>query len=260
MTIKNSTKTIVFIHGLFMNPNSWGDWVVFFQSKGYTCYVPPYPYHDGSPQYLRENINPHLNDLTLGDVIKSLVTFIDKLPEPPILIGHSMGGLIVQKLLELNKGVAGVCITPAPPRGIFSFKWSFLKSNFVIVNPFAGNSYFLPSLKWFQYSFFNTLNTEQARIAYDNFIVPESRNIPRSVLGIDGKINFDRQHQPLLFISGEYDNIVPTFLVRNNFEAYTDTNSLINFKEFSGRSHYICGEKNYLEVMEYIYKWITNLQ
>ncbi len=63
--------------------------------------------------------------LTFGEVISHLNRFMDHLPEKPILIGHSMGGLAVQKLLELGKGVAAIAIDSAPPKGIFSYKWSF---------------------------------------------------------------------------------------------------------------------------------------
>jgi len=113
-----NSKTIVFIHGLFMNPTSWEPWIKYFEAKGYKCYAPAYPFHEGKPQELRNNINPALGKLTFSQVIDSLSVFIDKLPEKPILIGHSMGGLAVQKLIELNKGVAGICIDAAPPKGV----------------------------------------------------------------------------------------------------------------------------------------------
>ena len=97
------SKTIVFIHGLFQNPNGWAEWKTYFEASGYTCYSPAYPFHEGNPNELRKNINPKLGKLTLGQVTDSLVAFIDRLPEKPILIGHSMGGLCVQKLLYLEK-------------------------------------------------------------------------------------------------------------------------------------------------------------
>jgi pimeloyl-ACP methyl ester carboxylesterase len=70
------------------------------------------------------------------------VKFIDALPEKPILIGHSLGGLTVQKLMDLGKGEAGIMIDGAPPMGVIPFELSFWKSNFPVVNPFKGNSVF----------------------------------------------------------------------------------------------------------------------
>jgi pimeloyl-ACP methyl ester carboxylesterase len=254
-----NTKTIVFIHGLFQNPEGWKEWKKYFEAKGYTCYTPAYPYHEGNPAVLRKNSDPKLGTLTFGQVIESLANFIDKLPEKPILIGHSMGGLAVQKLIEMKKGVAGICIDAAPPKGIISFKWSFLKANLPTINPFKGNSVCLPSIKWFQYAFCNTMTMEQTAIEYNRFVVPESRSIPRSSTKKDGAIDFKKPHSPLLFIAGEKDHIIPSSLNKKNFNAYKDLNSKKDFKEFAGRTHYICGQENWQEVADYILGWIKTL-
>ena len=259
MENKTSSKTIVFIHGLFMNSTSWKPWIIFFEAKGYKCYAPDYPFHAGNPVDLRANVDPRLKKITLNDVIDTLSNFIDQLPEKPILIGHSMGGFAVQKLIELNKGVVGICIDPAPPKGIFSFKWSFLKINLSIINPFKGNSVFFPNLKWFHNAFCHTMSIQQAEIAYNQLVVPESRNIARSSTTKEGKIDFKKPHNPLLIIAGENDQIIPSSLNKKNFEAYKDTNSKIDFKEFSGRTHLICNQENWDEVAIYIFDWITSL-
>lgn len=253
------SKTIVFIHGLFQNPNGWSEWKRYFESKGYTCYTPAYPYHEGNPTELRKNSNPKLGKLTFGEVIDSLAAFIDKLPEKPILIGHSMGGLAVQKLIAMNKGIVGVCIDAAPPKGIFSFKWSFLKANLPTISPFKGNSICLPSVKWFHYAFCNTITMEQTEVEYNKFVVPESRNIPRSSTKKDGYVDFKKPHAPLLFIAGEKDNIIPSSLNKKNFDAYKDKNSIKEFKEFAGRTHYICGQENWQEVADYIFGFLKKL-
>jgi pimeloyl-ACP methyl ester carboxylesterase len=253
-----NSKTIVFIHGLFQNPKSWEGWVKYFRAKGYTCYAPAYQYHEGEPETLRRNIDSRLGLLTLGQVIKSLTAFIDALPEKPILIGHSMGGLAVQKLISMDKGAAAIAIDAAPPKGIFTFKWSFLKVNLSTVNPLKGNSSCLPSLEWFHYAFCNTMTMEQTKKEYDLYVVPESRNIPRSSTGKAGKIDFKKSHVPLLMIAGEKDNIIPSSLNKKNHEAYTDKTSRCDFKEFPGRTHYICGQENWEEVAGYIEMWIKS--
>ncbi len=255
-TVPVESKTVVFIHGLFQNPESWNEWKKYFEAKGYACYTPAYPYHDGNPADLRNTINPKLGELTFGQVIDSLASFIDKLPEKPILIGHSMGGLAVQRLISMNKGVMGVCIDAAPPKGVFSFKWSFLKANLPTVNPFKGNSVCLPDVKWFHYAFCNTMTMEQTEIEFNKFVVPESRNIPRSSTKADGYIDFKKPHSPLLFIAGEKDHIIPSSLNKKNFNAYKDVNSKRDFKEFAGRTHYICGQENWQEVADYILGWV----
>lgn len=254
-----NTKTIVFIHGMFQNPKSWVEWKKYFEARGYACYTPAYPYHEGEPPDLRKNINPGLGTLTLGQVIDSLTSFIDKLPEKPILIGHSMGGLAVQKLIALNKGVAGICLDTAPPRGIISFAWSFLRANFPTINPLKGDSPCVPSVEWFHYAFCNTMTMEETQKAYDLYVVPESRNIPRSSTGKDGAIDFAKPHAPLCFIAGEKDNIIPSSLNKKNFDAYTDTASRKDFREFPGRTHFIAGQKGWEEVAEFCADWINKI-
>jgi pimeloyl-ACP methyl ester carboxylesterase len=260
MNKKISSKSIVFIHGLFMNPKSWDTWINFYETRGYNCYAPAYPFHEGEPADLRRNINQDLGNLTFGQVINSLIQFIDKLAEEPILIGHSIGGLAVQKLIGLNKGVAGICIDPAPPKGLFSAKWSFLKANLPTINPLKGNSVFLPDVKWFQYAFCNTMTINQTEIEYNKFVVPESRNIPRSSTKDDGIIDFKKPHNPILIIAGEKDNIIPASLNKKNFEAYKDNNSRTDFREFEGRTHYICGQQNWEEVASFVNEWIEGLK
>lgn len=84
------------------------------------------------------------------------------------------------------------------------------------------------------------MTMDEAQIEYTKFVVPESRNIPRSSTGNDGKIDFKKPHQPLLIIAGEEDNIVSSSLNKKNFNAYKDKNSKTDFKEFASRTHYIC--------------------
>ena len=254
-----SSKSIVLVHGLLMNPKSWEHWKSFFEAREYVCHTPAYPFHSGEPSEIREKIDPGLGKLSFGNVVSDLSNYIRQLEEKPILIGHSMGGLVVQKLINQDLGIAGICIDSAPPKGIFSTKWSFLKSNLASVNPLKGNSLFLPGVKWFQYAFCNTMTLEETKAEYDKFVVPESRNIPRSSIKKDGLIDFKKAHSPLLFIAGEKDHIIPSSLNRKNFQAYKDPGSKRDFREFPGRTHYLCGQKNWEEIAKYIIDWLDNI-
>ncbi|MES2690960.1 MAG: alpha/beta fold hydrolase, partial [Bacteroidota bacterium] len=107
--MKNS-KTIVLIHGLFVNNTSWAEWKTYFEKQGYTVHTPANPYHEGNPADLRSTIHPKLNAVSFEDVVMNIVKLIDTLPEKPIVIGHSLAGLVVQKLIEMDKAVAGISI------------------------------------------------------------------------------------------------------------------------------------------------------
>jgi pimeloyl-ACP methyl ester carboxylesterase len=257
--IQTKSKTVVFIHGLFVNPKSWEEWKSYFEAKGYTCYAPPNPYHDGDPSKLWNDINPKLGKVDFKDVVMNISNFIDTLPEKPIIVGHSLAGLVVQKLISMDKAVAGICIDGAAPKGIVTTTWSFWKSNFPVINFFNGNTVFLPSKKWFHYAFCNTMTREESDKVYSMYVVPESRNIPRGTLKKFAKIDLKKPHNPLLFIAGEKDHIVPASLNKRNFKSYKDAKSIRDFKEFKGRGHFICGERNWQEVADYSLDWLNKL-
>lgn len=251
------SKTIVFIHGLFLNNTSWKEWQAYFEEKGYTTHALSNPGHDGNPAELRNNAPQNLGKVTFSDVVQSYEGFIQTLPEKPILIGHSMGALVAQKLVEMNLAEAAVAISSAPPQGVITLKLSFAKSNLGLLNPFKGNSVYYPTKKWFHYAFTNTLSREESDRIFEELVVPESRNIPRETLGNAGRIDFKKPHVPLLFISGEKDHIIPASLNKTNFRKYKHGESIREHKIFKGRDHFIAGEEGWEEVADYVYDWIN---
>lgn len=253
------SKTIVFVHGLFVNPKCWQHWIAFFEKAGFTCHAPANLYHEGEPAELRAHVNPELGKVSLEDEVYRFANFIDTLEEKPIIIGHSLGGFVVQKLLDMKKGIAGVCIDGVPPKGIFTLEWSFWKSNFPVLNFFKGDSVYEPNKEWFHYAFCHTLTREESDKVFDELVVPESRNIPRDTLKDFAKIDFEQPHFPLLFIAGEKDHIVPNVLARENFEAYKHAESKKEFIEFAGRTHYIIGQEGWEEVAGHTLFWIQKI-
>jgi pimeloyl-ACP methyl ester carboxylesterase len=255
----NSTS-VVFIHGLFLNSSSWQQWESFFQEKGYTTYAPAYPRHEGEPSALREHAPDSLGMLTFSEVVNHYARFIKTLPEKPILIGHSMGALVAQKLVEMELAEAAVVMSSAPPKGVLTLKFSFAKSNFGLLNPFKGNTVYYPTKKWFHYAFCNTLSRAESDSLFDQFAVPESRNIARETLKKAGKIDFKKPHAPLLFISGEKDHILPASLNKSNFNRYKHESSVRAYKVFEGKDHFLAGSNGWQEVAGYVYEWLTSLQ
>jgi pimeloyl-ACP methyl ester carboxylesterase len=254
------SKTIVFVHGMFMTPLGWEQWVNHFQAKGYKCIAPAWPGRDKPIATLRKNHpDPQLGKLTLSEVVEHLASTIKKLDETPILIGHSMGGLIVQILLQMDLAAAGVAIDSAPPAGVFTTKWSFLKSNWPMISPFVSESEPREmSFEDFQYAFVNTLPGAEQQAAYDKYVVPESRRVPRESLGGIAKIDFKKTHAPLLLTAGSDDHIIPASLCKTNYERYRQSASITDFKEFAGRTHFIIGQKGWEEVADYVLAWLND--
>lgn len=251
-----NSSTVVLIHGLFMNAHSWAEWKTYFERAGYTVVVPEFPFHSGSPEDVRKHVPMGLRKLNLADVMEYMEKVVRNLAEPPILIGHSMGGLIVQLLLNRGLGAVGVSIDPAPPKGVFTLRWSFLRANFPTISPFKGNSPCLPSVRWFHYAFCNTMTLEETQRLYHAYVVPEGRNIPRQSTGKAGKLVWSRQHAPLLIIAGEKDNIVPASLNHKNYLRYPRVAGTVEYKEFAGRTHMLCAQQGWQEIAAYVQNWV----
>lgn len=254
-------KTIVFVHGMFMTPLCWEHWLPRFESEGYRCLAPAWPGRDKTVEALRAaHPDPALGRLRLTDVVDHLTGVLAGLGEKPIVIGHSMGGLITQILASRGLIAAGVAIDTAPPAGVFTTKWSFLKANWPMINPFvSGHEPRRMSFADFQYAFVNTLALDQQKAAYDRYVVPESRMVPRDGLGAIGRIDFRKRYAPLLFTAGTEDHIVPATLNRTNWAKFRDGGSNADFKEFAGRDHFVIGEPGWGEVADYIGNWLAKV-
>ena len=251
------TQTIVFIHGMYMNPLCWEQWMDYFQSKGYKCLAPAWPGRDGPVETLRkQHPDPQLGKLTLADVLTLFTNVISALPEKPILIGHSMGGLVVQLLLQRDLAAAGVAIDSAPPMGVLTTQWSFLKSNWPHITPFVSQQNPIEmTFPRFQYTFVNGMPLSEQRLAYDRYVVPESRRVPRDSLL--AKIDFRQPHPPLLLIAGSADHLITASLNRTNYKRYKSSSSEIALKEFAARTHFIVGQEGWEEVAGYIFDWLN---
>ncbi|MFN4000406.1 alpha/beta hydrolase [Algoriphagus sp.] len=252
-------KTIVLIHGLFQNSFSWQNWKNYFEDKGYTVYAPSFPYHDGNPQILQKEIDQELVNLDFAQALNYMVAFVDSLAEKPIIIGHSIGGLITQKLVEMEKASMGITLASANPRGVSVLNWKYIRSNFRMVNPLRSRKKVCqPPLRWFKYTFFNTLSDSAARAEHQNYFIPESRIIAKTSTQKGMEINFQKAHMPMLFIAGEKDNDLPPQLIQKNFEAYQHKGSIRQYHTFPGRSHYIASEPGWEEVAGFVEEWISN--
>lgn len=255
-----NTKTIVLVHGMFMNPLCWERWIPYYEAKGYRVFAPAWPGRDKTVEELRKAYpDPELAKLKLNHIVDHMEAFIKGLDERPALIGHSMGGLVVQILLQRDVIVGGVAIDPAPPAGVFSTEWSFVKSNFPAINPLLLSQPVQMTFEHFQYAFVNTLSVEEQRAAYDRYLVPESRGVPTSSLGAAGKVDFKRLRRPLLITAGEKDHIIPASLNRSNRDKYKGP-SVTDFKEFAGRDHFLIGSQGWEEIADYCLEWFGTIE
>lgn len=249
------SKTIVLIHGNFVNNLSWTAWKRYYEEKGYTVYTPANPGHEGNPADLRASVHPDLPTTGFIDIVNNLVKLIDSLPEKPFIVGHSMAGMAVMKLIEMGKAVAGVSIDGAPPKNVFP-PFQTLKTALPAFGFFSFKKYYMGTREWYDYSFFNTITDIEKAEAFEKYAVPESFKVSQQlVLNSFSNIDFKKPHTPLLFIGGGSDNIFPPSLTTTIAGRYKDASSRVDLKVFDEKSHFICGEPGWEKVAAYILDW-----
>lgn len=258
------TRTIVLVHGLYLTPRSWQQWKQFFEEQGYTVYTPTYPHLDQEPAAMRAaHPDPVLASLSLEETSEHLRTFIEGLPEKPILIGHSMGGLLSQMFLNEGLAAGAVVLDSAPPYGLVSpltaarHGLDFVRTSWPFVDPFAGDDEpILLSEEDFAWAFTNGVPAAQQHQIYQEHYVPTSRRLARGALTEVAAVDFGRPRGPLLLISGEIDRIIPPSVTRLNFEEYEPSAGITEYHEFAGRGHYITGQDGWEEVAQFALAWI----
>ncbi len=252
-----TSKTIVLIHGNFFNYQCWDPWVARYEARGYRCLAIAYPGRDKTVAELRAaHPDPSLGELTIEQVTERCVQTIRSLEEPPIIIGHSFGGLLTQLMLDRGLGAAGVAIDSVPPQGILSTEPSFLRSTWPLLNPFtpASRPYLMP-FSHFRYAFVNGMPLEEQRRAYDERVVPESLRLVRGGLSAAARVDFKKERPPLLLIGGELDHIMPASINKANYQRSKASPSQTAIKVFSERNHFGIGAPGWEEIADYALDW-----
>lgn len=253
-------RLVMFIHGMFMTPHAWDHWTIPFRQRGYSTSAPPWPEHEGAVAVLRRRASsPALGMLTLERVVEHYRAIVSTLREKPVLVGHSMGGLVVQKLLSEGMADGGIAIDSAPPHGVSVLSWPFIRSNRPILKPFAREEDpVMPTFEQFRYSAANRLSPDGARAVYENYIVPESRMVGRGILSEAGALDFGARRGPLLMIAGGHDHLVPAALSRKVFAYHARSPSVTQFRLYAGRGHLTMLEPGWQEVLSHSLRWLEH--
>jgi pimeloyl-ACP methyl ester carboxylesterase len=258
--------SIVLIHGLWMTPRSWEHWVPYLEDRGHAVHTPTYPGLEVEVEALRKDPSP-IASLTISQVADHVAGIVSSLNEPPILIGHSFGGTLVQLLLARGLGVAGVAIDSAPTEGVRTVPLSQIRATFPVLNNPANRHRaigFTP--EQFHYAFTNTMSEDASRKVYDRYHIAA----PGGIVWAGVLANFTPGHQeawvdyaaeraPLLFIAGGEDHIMPPAVNRSNAEKYAKSPAVTDYHEFPGRDHFTCGGDGWEAVADYALAWVTAL-
>jgi hypothetical protein len=172
----SNKKTIVFITGAFISHTCWEEWIIFFENRGFKTVAPPWPHKNETADILRKTqLKTKIATIRLNNLLDYYIEIIEKLPEKPILIGHSYGGLLTQLLIQKDLGSVGICMYSIPPNNIVYSNFSFYKMIWKTCGFFNSTrkTYLIPFKKWQQY-FTNQMSFEEQKDTYEKFVIPEN--------------------------------------------------------------------------------------
>jgi len=256
---------VVFIHGLWLHATSWTAWVDLFREAGYAPVAPGWP---GDPDSVAEaRANPEsIADHGIDDVVAHYAKIIEGLPTKPILIGHSFGGMIAQKLLGLDRAAATIAIDAAQIKGVLPLPLSALRATLpVFKNP--GNRHRAVSLtaEQFRYAFGNAIPEEESRELFDKWAIPApgkplfeaaAANFnPHSPAKVD---TANEMRGPLLLITGGRDNTVPESVTRATLKQYRHSDAVTDLIDFPDRAHSLTIDHGWHDVAETCLSWLKN--
>jgi pimeloyl-ACP methyl ester carboxylesterase len=262
MTNAPSTPdTIVLIHGFWVTPRSWEHWVTHYEAKGFNVLAPAYPGFEVEVESLNADTSP-IEAVTVPQIVGHLESVVGSLEAPPILMGHSAGGVFTQVLLDHGFGAAGVAINSAPTEGVKRVPLSQVKATFpVLKNPANRHRAVGFTHEQWHYAFTNGFSEEESRALYERYHIPASGSIfwGSALANIhpghdDSHVNYKNDDRaPLLFISGSEDHLMPPSLQRSNAKHYK-SDTLTEVKEFEG-PHLLPAREGWEEVADYALEW-----
>jgi non-heme chloroperoxidase len=248
-------QPVVFVHGLWLLPNSWDRWATLFEEAGFTALTPGWP--DDPATVSEANAHPEVfADKTVGQVADHIEQIIRGLKKKPAIIGHSFGGLLAQILAGRACSAATVAVDPAPFRGVLPLPISALRSAFpVLANPANRHRAVPLTYEQFRYAFANAVSEEEAKELYETYAVPApgaplfqaaTANLnPWTEVKVDTE-NPDRG--PLLIISGEKDHTVPWAIANASFQLQDNNAGITEIVEIPGRGHALTIDSGWKEV------------
>jgi pimeloyl-ACP methyl ester carboxylesterase len=263
----NSTTpdTIVLIHGFWVTPRSWENWITHYEGRGYRVLAPAYPGFEVEVEALNTDPSP-IEAVTVPQIIEHLEAVVGEQDSPPILMGHSAGGVFTQILLDHGFGAAGVAINSAPTEGVKVVPLSQVRSTFpVLRNPANRHKAVGFTYEQWHYAFTNTFSDEESRRLYERYHIPASGQIfwGSALANIhpgrdDNWVDYKNDARaPLLFISGSEDHLMPPKIQRSNAKHYKAPGTLTEVKEFEG-PHLLPARDGWEEIADYALSWAVS--
>ncbi len=262
----NGQIPLVLIHGAWLSARSWENYVEYFAKRGFDVSAPEWPRKHGDVEELRETADDS-KGLGVQEILDHYEGLVRDLDDPPVIIGHSYGGLFTELLLDRGLGRAGVAMSPAPPKGILKLPFSTLKAGApALAHPSKRHGVVTLTAEEFTYAFVNTFSPEDAADAYERYAVPETGQIFYEAgfanfhLHPPTEVHFKNENRPpLLLVGADEDNTVPASLTKAQYKKYEKSPARTDYIEFEGRPHLHMAAADWEEVAAAIDSWLDGV-
>jgi pimeloyl-ACP methyl ester carboxylesterase len=262
----NGNVPLVLIHGAWLSARSWENYAEYFSKRGFAVSAPEWPRKHGDVEEMRETAEESAG-LGVQEIVDHYDGLIRGLDQPPVIIGHSFGGLFTELLLDRGLGRAGVAMSPAPPKGILKLPLSTLKAGSpALAHPSKWHGVVTLTPEEFTYAFVNTFAPDEAEKAYERYAVPETGQI----LYEGGFANFhlhpptevrfkNGERAPLLLVGADKDHTVPASLTKAQYKKYEKSPARTDYIEFEGRPHLHMTAPDWEEVAAGVDGWLADV-
>jgi len=261
----DKARPVVFIHGLWLHKSSWAAWESLFGQAGYQVLAPGWPGDQETVELARANPDS-VADRGIDAVVDHFASIIGGLDASPILVGHSFGGMIAEKLLGQDRAAAAIAIDAAQIKGVLPLPLSALRATLpVFKNPANRHRAVMLTAEQFRYSFGNALSDEESAELYERWVVPA----PGKPLFEAATANFtlhspaavdtrNPSRGPLLLIMGGQDHTVPEAVTKSTLKQYRYSPAATEVMEFADRGHSLTIDSGWGEVAKACLSWLSD--
>ena len=253
----NFMTNIVLIHGTWCDGSVWGEFVNELEKLGLNVYTPTLRYHD----LPYEEVEKKVAEVSLDEFTDDIVELIETLDETPIVLGHSLGGLLAQKVAMRTKVKGLVLMGTAPAAGIFAFYPSMV---ICFYKHFLRWGFWKKSMPPYKHAFYDyCMNNQDEADKEREFskLVPESgftyfqMALPFLDKQKGAYIDFEKVSEPVLVITGSEDKMVHPNIAKATAKKYK--NSTLSIIE--GSDHMYEAPKYRDKTVEIIDQWLKNI-